>query len=237
MKALILNSGLGSRMGVETKEHPKCMTDITDTDTILSRQLRQLVKVGIQEVVITTGLFADKLQDYCRSLGLPLQYTFVHNPKYAVTNYIYSIYMAREVLEEDILLLHGDLVFALPVLQQIMNNPVSCMAVSSTVPLPEKDFKAVVENERITKVGIEFFDNALTAQPLYKLLKVDWLVWLQKINEFCETGQTNCYAEKAFNEVSDKCRIFPVDVRDALCNEIDNLEDLAKMRGALQDGK
>ena len=237
MKALILNSGLGSRMGVETKDHPKCMTDITDADTILSRQLRQLVKVGIQEVVITTGLFADKLQNYCHSLDLPLQYTFVHNPKYAATNYIYSIYMARKVLADDILLLHGDLVFALPVLQQIMNNPVSCMAVSSTVPLPEKDFKVVVENERITKVGIEFFDNALTAQPLYKVLMVDWLVWLQKINEFCETGQTNCYAEKAFNEVSDKCRIFPMDVRDALCNEIDNLEDLAKMRGALQDGK
>ena len=31
MKALILNSGLGSRMGVLTKEHPKCMTDISDT--------------------------------------------------------------------------------------------------------------------------------------------------------------------------------------------------------------
>ena len=26
MKALILNSGMGSRMGVLTSEHPKCMT-------------------------------------------------------------------------------------------------------------------------------------------------------------------------------------------------------------------
>lgn len=28
MKALILNSGLGSRMGVPTSEHPKCMTEV-----------------------------------------------------------------------------------------------------------------------------------------------------------------------------------------------------------------
>ncbi len=28
MKALILNSGMGSRMGVLTSEHPKCMTEI-----------------------------------------------------------------------------------------------------------------------------------------------------------------------------------------------------------------
>ena len=39
MKALILNSGLGSRMGVITNEHPKCMTEISYKNTILSRQL------------------------------------------------------------------------------------------------------------------------------------------------------------------------------------------------------
>ena len=37
MKALILNSGLGHRMGVLTSEHPKCMTEISTRDTILSR--------------------------------------------------------------------------------------------------------------------------------------------------------------------------------------------------------
>ena len=43
MKALILNSGLGSRMGVLTSEHPKCMTEVSPKETILSRQLNQLV--------------------------------------------------------------------------------------------------------------------------------------------------------------------------------------------------
>ena len=47
MKALILNSGLGHRMGVITKEHPKCMTEISYKNTILSRQLRMLVSFGI----------------------------------------------------------------------------------------------------------------------------------------------------------------------------------------------
>ena len=55
MKALILNSGLGSRMGVLTSEHPKCMTEISTGETILSRQLRQIADAGIEEVVITTG--------------------------------------------------------------------------------------------------------------------------------------------------------------------------------------
>ena len=55
MKALILNSGLGSRMGTLTSEHPKCMTEISSHETILSRQLRQIADEGIEEVIITTG--------------------------------------------------------------------------------------------------------------------------------------------------------------------------------------
>ena len=52
MKALILNSGLGRRMGVLTSEHPKCMTEISAKDTILSRQLRLIAEAGIDDVLV-----------------------------------------------------------------------------------------------------------------------------------------------------------------------------------------
>ena len=80
MKALILNSGLGSRMGVLTSEHPKCMTEISSKETILSRQLRQIADAGIEEVVMTTGYYDGVLVNYCNSLELPLHFTFVNNP-------------------------------------------------------------------------------------------------------------------------------------------------------------
>ena len=86
MKALILNSGLGSRMGVLTSEHPKCMTEISPRETILSRQLYQLSEAGIRDVVITTGYYDQILVDYCHSLDLPLNFTFVKNPVYDQTN-------------------------------------------------------------------------------------------------------------------------------------------------------
>ena len=95
MKALILNSGMGSRMGVLTSEHPKCMTEIAPGETILSRQLRLIADIGIQDVVITTGYYDDVLVSYCRSLELPLQFTFVKNPVYDRTNYIYSRFRCR----------------------------------------------------------------------------------------------------------------------------------------------
>ena len=228
MKALILNSGLGHRMGVITKEHPKCMTEVSAHNTILSRQLRQLASFGIKEVVITTGYYDKVLVDYCNALHLPLKYTFVNNQEYATTNYIYSIYCAKEhLMDDDIILMHGDLVFENLVMEAVIDNANSCMAVSSTLPLPEKDFKAVIKDGHIEKVGIEFFENAMAAQPLYKIKKEDWLVWLANIERYCEAGNRKCYAENAFNEVSGQCNIYPCDVENMLCAEIDTPEDLA----------
>ena len=227
MKAIILNSGLGHRMGSITDTHPKCMTEISSDNTILSRQLKKLVAFGIDQVVMTTGYYNSILEEYCGGLHLPIKFTFVNNPLYDKTNYIYSIYCAKDLLkDDDVILMHGDLVFEPLVLEAILKSDVSCMAVSSTLPLPEKDFKAVIKDGRIEKVGIEFFDNAMAAQPLYKILKEDWLVWLDNIEKFCQDDNRNCYAENAFNQVSDRCRIYPVDVKDMLCAEIDTPQDL-----------
>lgn len=85
------------------------MTEISPRETILSRQLQLLADAGITEVVMTTGAFDSVLVSYCKSLELPLNITFVKNPVYDKTNYIYSIYCAREYLkDEDIILMHGD---------------------------------------------------------------------------------------------------------------------------------
>ena len=235
MKALILNSGMGKRMGALTKEHPKCMTEIAENETILSRQLKIISVYGIKEVVMTTGAFDKVLVDYCNSLGVPLDITFVKNPDFSSTNYIYSIYLAREHLHDDIVMMHGDLVFEADVFGEVLKSDSSCMTVSSTLPLPEKDFKAVINDGRISAVGIEFFENALAAQPLYKLKKEDWEEWLKNIERFCEIKNTSVYAENAFNEVSDKCKIVPLDVRNALCSEIDTQEDLAVISARVKE--
>ena len=235
MRALILNSGLGSRMGVLTSEHPKCMTEISAHETILSRQLRLIAEAGIREVIMTTGYYDTVLINYCEKLDLPLQFTFVKNPLYDKTNYIYSIYCAKEYLDDDIVLMHGDLVFEEQVFDKIIESPSSCMTVSSTQPLPEKDFKAVVKDGMVLKVGVDLFDNAMEAQALYKLKRDDWKVWLGKIVLFCESGNTKVYAENALNQLDGAANICALDVKDLLCAEIDNPEDLDIVSAKLEE--
>ena len=57
MIALLLNSGLGSRMGDETREHPKCMCRLTEQETIISWQVKLLRRIG----VTASGRHADSV--------------------------------------------------------------------------------------------------------------------------------------------------------------------------------
>lgn len=238
MTALILASGKGTRMGTLTADRPKCMTKLPTGETILSRQLRQLSTSGVKKIVITTGAFADILKKYVITLNIHADIVFVHNPEYENTNYIYSMYLADSALSGDVLLMHGDLVFEDSVLDMIIENKESAMTVSTTLPLPEKDFKAVINNDRITAVGIQFMENSAAAQPLYKLLDKERRIWFSQIAAYCNSGETKkltCYAENAFNEVSEYCCIRPMDFKNLLCSEIDDPSDLSAISAKLNE--
>lgn len=227
MKALIFNSGIGKRMGDLTKTAPKCMAEIGCGHTIISWQLFLLEQCGIHEVVITTGPFAERLEQYIDSLHPNLQIKFVKNPLYDTTNYIYSMYCARNFLNDDVIILHGDLVLEPSVLNDLLAAQKSALTVDKSLALPEKDFKAQIQNSKIKAVGIEFFGNDCVAcQPAYKLFKKDIDVWLKEVENYCDNGQRGVYAENALNAKSDEMAVYPLELNGRLCNEIDNLEDL-----------
>ena len=234
MKALILNSGTGSRMSELTSSIPKCLVRLKSGETILDRQLRQLSAAGVRDVVMTTGYLAETVESACErfsgsysgSYSPKMNFEFVHNPDYSSTNYIYSIYLAQKHLCGDIIKLHGDLVFDDELISDMLSQKESCMAVSDVKPLPQKDFKAVIHGGKVTRVDIHSFENALYAQPIYKLNSADWELWLSEITRFCESDIKNCYSEEAFNKISDKINIFPYNVKTRLCMEVDTPEDL-----------
>lgn len=230
MRALILNSGMGRRMGALTKSAPKCFSEIEPGKTILDFQMEKLLLCGVDRAVITTGPFHDKIEARVRDRYPDMRATFVHNLAYAGTNYIYSIYLAREELADDLVLMHGDLVFETGVLLDLLHTPRSTVAVDRSLALPDKDFKAVCEGDRVRAIGVDLFENACALQPLYHLYERDWRIWLEEIAAFCARGETDVYAENALNRVSGEMELYAFDVAGRLCAEIDNPADLEAIR-------
>ena len=231
MIALLPNSGRGTRMGDATREHPKCMTPLDDRDTIISWQVRLLEEAGVRDAVVTTGPFAQLLEDYLTGLRTRMRFHFVHNPRYAQTNYIYSMHLARELLHDDVISLHGDLVLTGEVMAELAAAPHSVVTVDSALPLPEKDFKAELCQGRVRAIGVDRFGpGCVASQPAYKFLRRDMDAWMGEIARFVDRGEDCCYAENAFNAMWEAIPLYPLELAGRLCREIDTPEDAREVR-------
>jgi len=137
MKAMILNSGVARRLNPLTDNLPKCLLEVNGK-SILERQIELLLSVGVKKYIITTGPLQDKIIDHVKEKFPELDVVYTNNPKFETTNYIYSMWLARnEVDNDDILLLHGDLVFEKSVAQKIVEKNFNSVIIDREAPLPE----------------------------------------------------------------------------------------------------
>jgi len=237
VKAIILAAGIGKRLQPLTLSMPKSLIKIGGKE-ILGYQLDYLLNNGITNFVIATGLFHEKIERYIKDNYPDIRVTFVYNPIYEKTNYIYTLWLTRNYVNDDVLLLHGDLVFNKILLKKLVDFDKNGVLVSKKIRRSEKDFKAVISNERVVKIGVNLRGgNVYTCMPMYKLRKEDFLIWINKIEEFVNEGKTNLYAEDALNELTDKIEMYPVYFTNELCMEIDIREDIEKAEKAMENEK
>jgi NDP-sugar pyrophosphorylase family protein len=109
--AVILAAGLGSRLGPNTKECPKCLVPVSGIP-ILERMLDTLTAAGITRVVIAVGYLSDHILRFIEGRFPELDIELVENPTYASTGSVFSLDMALDVVPPDLhaLLVEGDVV-------------------------------------------------------------------------------------------------------------------------------
>jgi choline kinase len=232
MKAIILASGVGRRLRPLTDQYPKSLLRVGGK-TLIDYQLEALEKHGICDIVITTGHLSKKLEDHVRKTGAA-SIQFVHNPEYERTNYIYSLWLTKGLVDEDIILLHGDLLFDSVLIQKLLEAQGNRVLVNRYMLSPEKDFKALIKRGRVVRIGVNLSGpGTFFCAPLYRFSKADFLLWLDKIEDFVRQGKVDCYAEDAFNEISAEVLLRPLYFKE-FCVEIDTKADLEKTRRYLQ---
>ncbi|MEQ9358102.1 phosphocholine cytidylyltransferase family protein [Coleofasciculus chthonoplastes] len=119
--AVILAAGMGTRLKEIGKAAPKGFLQLGDRP-IIEESIEQLTDCGIQHIIIVTGHlseFYQRLQQRCHDQML----TIVHNPYYADSGSMYSLYCARELIESDFLLLESDIIYERRALSTVSNFP------------------------------------------------------------------------------------------------------------------
>ncbi|NEQ83260.1 MAG: phosphocholine cytidylyltransferase family protein [Moorea sp. SIO2I5] len=118
--AVILAAGMGIRLQELGQSAPKGFLQLGE-QAIIEESIERLTACGMQRIIIVTGHLSDfyeRLQQRFND-----QILTVHNPHYAESGTMYSLYCARELIEGDFLLLESDLIYEKRALTAVLNFP------------------------------------------------------------------------------------------------------------------
>lgn len=232
MKAVILAAGTASRLRPLTNNTPKCLLKVGE-HLILELTIRNLIMNNINELVIVTGFEQQKIKDYISVRFPQLNVNYIYNNLFDTTNNIYSLWLAKDVLlGNEIILLDSDIIFDYKIIERLINSGYeNCLALKKH-KLGEEEIKVKADTtgkvQEISKVvppslaagesiGIEKFGE----KSLYKLFDIiDKLIIEQK--------KVNIFYEVAFEQmIKEGDDIYAVDTTDLMCMEIDTADDLS----------
>jgi len=206
--ALLLAAGVGSRLYPLTQNMPKCLT-LVNAKSILERLLFNLNQHGFKRLVVVTGHMENRIKDFLGNNVGNIAIDYIFSPLYKTTNNIYSLWMAREVINEPFLLLESDLVFDESLLDAML--------------YPDRIAVAKVQPDSFGKVKYKTVN-------IYSLSLSSWDCIVKKLDKHILNGRVNDYYETVFAEmIADgnlSLKIVSFDGKPWY--EIDTIEDLAK---------
>jgi len=108
MIAILLAAGLGSRLGEKTKSAPKSLIPVGNT-TVIEHLVSNLLKVGVDQIIIVTGFFNDKVEEKIRAT-FPNEEKIIttHNPDYLQGSGS-SLKCAMKNVTGEVLIIEADL--------------------------------------------------------------------------------------------------------------------------------
>ena len=151
MKAIILAAGAGNRLQPYSNSKPKCLVKVAG-QSLLQRQIQTIRSNKIDDITIITGYMANKID---------IKGTRIfHNPDYAHTNMVSTLFMAAEVLNsgDSVVVSYGDIIYEKEILSRVIScNAPICLPIdvqwerywSARMPDPLSD----VETLKLNTVG------------------------------------------------------------------------------------
>jgi len=152
--AVILSAGQGKRLAPFTDTRPKCLVPVNDRP-ILDWQLRALADAGVEHVTVVTGFGAESVEVFINVSAHQVGVQCVFNPFYAVSDNIGTLWVARDFLTDDCLLINGDTLLDPRIIRKVIGEataPVS-VTVDHKAQYDADDMKVRIKNGCLASIG------------------------------------------------------------------------------------
>src|SRR5580765_506956 len=152
MRGIILAAGKGSRLNGTIGDKPKCLLRVGGK-TLVERQIDALKAVGITDIVVVVGCQAEAVR---RSCGVRI--TYVENSRFAQTNSLYSLWLARPLLYDGFVVMNCDVLFHPQMLSDLVTSRhedalLIAYQDDDAEPFSDEEMKITVRRGRVTEIA------------------------------------------------------------------------------------
>ncbi|MEV7599721.1 phosphocholine cytidylyltransferase family protein [Kitasatospora sp. NPDC089797] len=245
MIGLVLAAGAGRRLRPYTDTLPKALVPVDGERTVLDLTLGNFAEVGLRDAAIVVGYRKEAVRDRKDALeskyGVKLH--LVENDKAEEWNNAYSLWCARDLFAEGLLLANGDTVHPASVQRTMLEGnqrlvesgraPGILLALDTVKKLADEEMKVVVDPatgmRRITKLmdPVEATGEYIGVTVINPAAAADLTDALRATYE----RDPQLYYEDGYQEMVNRgLRIDVQPIGEVSWVEVDNHDDLAKAR-------
>ena len=156
MQSIILAAGVSKRLRPLTDTTPKCLLKIGH-ENLLERTIENVLSNNVNDFIFVTGYKEEMIKDFVNNRFPGINKTFITNPDYEINNNSYSLWMTKEFVKGNILLLDSDILFDEKIITLLLTSGhENCLAVNFTDNLDEEQIKVILDKEnRVVEIGKE----------------------------------------------------------------------------------
>jgi L-glutamine-phosphate cytidylyltransferase len=225
MRAVILAAGRGGRLRGVAGDRPKCLARI-GARPLLERQIQALRACGADEIAVVAGYRAAEVRALCGP-GVDI----VHNSRYATTNSLYSLWLARDLLAGGFVVLNADVLFHPQILADLLSaryeDALLMAARNADEPFSDEEMKVQVRRGRVVDIDKQMPASQADGENvgIVKFGRDGAAVMVEVLNELVAAGGAREWLPRAFAAFVERRPLHVVETRGFPWIEIDFPED------------
>ena len=222
MKAIIMAAGVGKRLQALNINKPKCLITVGST-TLIRRSVNLLVNKGISDITVIVGFMAHLIRNELNN-----DVAYFENPDFHSTNSIKSLWYAKDLLEDNVLLLNGDLYYEHSILDYAINQTNAVVMLADSTRIDNADYRFGFTGKQINLFG-KHLTNQETDAEYVGIVRIDKgfiKTFKQTLKKMIAAGRSNIWWEDVlYSFISKQVPIHFFDVAGTFWSEVDTLQD------------
>lgn len=230
MKAVILAAGVGKRLWPVTQHRPKCLIEIGGV-SLLDRYLQSLKEVGVRRADIVVGYKQEMIRSALAANRHGLEMHVLVNEQFHRGS-ISSLWVARTVLDDDVIIMDADVLFHREILRRLVCSPYpNALLMDESVKQTGEECMVVVEGGRVialTKTPPLHYDYAGEGVGFLKVRHADTPHVVASLRTYVDREAWQMEYEDALLEFFRDVKVGHEKIGGLPWTEIDFPEDVEK---------